>query len=54
MVLNLVYLMYLSEAKPNIDKNLNRVELFNEICIMIIGFFLLGFSDLVLVVEMKI
>ena len=54
MVLNLGYLFYLIAARPSVDKRLNRIEVINEFCIMIIGYFLLGFSDFVLEPKMKI
>ena len=54
MFLNLFYQMYLWDTRPSIDPNLNLIETWNEFCIMIIGYCLLGFTDMVLVVDMKI
>ena len=53
MALNLANLMYLIRASAFEDKSLNRSIVVNEICVMIVGYLLTGFSDFVLEASMK-
>lgn len=45
MTLNLAACIYMGQVKPWIPRIYNRVEMFNEVCIMFATFILVSFTD---------
>ena len=44
---NLLNLVYLIQYQPYTDNSANRMEIFNEVCLLIASYYMIIFSDFV-------